>query len=115
MLIITIATPLILLAAVLGCARGFHMTASATKIRMLAGVWLLGGAFMLIGASFAGGRFSGADGFRSALIFLAMSWPPMYTYIMDIRREPTCPVAGQSVPAVHVGFRSEFATTRSQQ
>jgi hypothetical protein len=49
---------------------------------MLAGVWLLGGFFMVIGASFSGGGFMMAGGVRAAGGVLLLSLFPMYTFIM---------------------------------
>jgi hypothetical protein len=49
---------------------------------MLAGVWLLGGLFMAIGASFSGGGFVGPDGARGAVFVLLLSLFPIFTFIM---------------------------------
>ena len=81
-LIVTVAMPLTLSAALLSCARAFHMTVGGTAIRMLAGVWLLGGAFMVIGFSFSGGGFLGPDGFLGGLKLIAISLLPLFTFMM---------------------------------
>jgi hypothetical protein len=47
---------------------------------MLLGIWVLGGVFMTIGASFSGGGF--ANGISSGLVIVAMSLVPVYTFIM---------------------------------
>jgi hypothetical protein len=81
-LIITVVMPLTLLASLFVCARRFRMTAGAAAIRMLAGVWLPGGAFMALGASFSGGGFFSFDGFRVGLGLIAMSLLPPVTFMM---------------------------------
>jgi hypothetical protein len=48
---------------------------------MLAGVWLLGGISILLGASFSGGGFTSPDGRWLALTILLSVFPP-YTLIM---------------------------------
>jgi len=78
--IVTLAMPLTLF---LACAAGVivcHLTVRATAIRMLAGIWLSGGIWMLIGASFSGGGFMSLD-VRGALFLTAISWIPLYTFI----------------------------------
>jgi hypothetical protein len=46
---------------------------------LLAGVWLFGGFFMLVGASFSGGGFTSA---RESVTTILLSIFPMYTFIM---------------------------------
>jgi hypothetical protein len=70
------------LVALLVWARVTGDTRSVTAGRMLVGVWLLGGVFMMISATIAGGGFSGPDGFKGGLIAIAMSLIPIYTFIM---------------------------------
>jgi hypothetical protein len=48
----------------------------------MVGVWLLGGIFIMIGASFSGGGFAGLDGIRGAAIVLLLSIVPIYLFIM---------------------------------
>lgn len=48
----------------------------------MTGVWLLGGLFMMAGATFSSGGFVGPDGFRGALIVLVLSLLPPYVLIM---------------------------------
>ena len=49
---------------------------------MLAGIWLLGGLFMTMGASFSGGGLVGPDGARGVVFVLLLSLFPGYTFIM---------------------------------
>ncbi|MFZ0523025.1 MAG: hypothetical protein WAL95_18495 [Candidatus Acidiferrales bacterium] len=49
---------------------------------LVAGVWLLGGLFMLVGASFAGGGLLAPDGARGAMFWILLSLVPIYTFIM---------------------------------
>lgn len=49
---------------------------------MLTGVWLFGGLFMTIGATFSGGGFMSPGGARGAVLVLLLSLFPMYTFIM---------------------------------
>jgi hypothetical protein len=48
---------------------------------MIAGVWLFGGLFMVVGASFAGGGFVSSNGGQSVVVLL-LSIIPVYTFIM---------------------------------
>ena len=54
------------------------MTAGGAAIRMLPGIWLMGGISMALWASFAGGGFSNLD-LRGAISLIAISWVPIYT------------------------------------
>jgi hypothetical protein len=78
--IITLALPLISFVACAAAARLFHMTAGGAAIRMLPGIWLLGGISMALGASFGDGGFSNLD-VRGAMSFIAISWVPIYTFM----------------------------------
>jgi len=49
---------------------------------MLLGVWLFGGLFMMISASFTGSGFMNPDGARGVGFLLLLSLFPMYTFIM---------------------------------
>jgi hypothetical protein len=49
---------------------------------LIAGVWLFGGLFMLIGASFSGGGFLTPNGARWVMVTILLSVLPMYTFIM---------------------------------
>jgi hypothetical protein len=49
---------------------------------MLVGVWLFGGLFMAVGASFSGAGFASPGGARDVLFVLLLSLFPMYTFIM---------------------------------
>ncbi len=50
---------------------------------MLLGVWLLGGFFMTVGASFSGGGFAGANGSRGAVTLILTSVVPIVTFMMS--------------------------------
>ena len=49
---------------------------------MILGVWLLGGFFITISASFSGGGFAGADGFAGGINLILMSLLPIVTFMM---------------------------------
>jgi len=48
----------------------------------LVGVWLLGGPFIVIGASFSGGGFVGPDGFIGGLRMMFITLVPIFTIPM---------------------------------
>jgi|ERR1700730_497261 hypothetical protein len=50
---------------------------------MLLGVWLFGGFFMVMGASFSGGGFAGANGPRGAAKIILASLVPIVTFMMS--------------------------------
>jgi hypothetical protein len=50
---------------------------------MLLGVWLFGGFFMVMGASFSGGGFAGANGSRGAAKLILASLVPIVTFMMS--------------------------------
>lgn len=58
--------------------RGFTWPGAA----MLLGVWLTGGVFMSLAATAQGGGFARPDGVRGAMLVIAMSILPPYTFIM---------------------------------
>lgn len=49
---------------------------------LVVGVWLLGGCFMVIGASFSGGGFVGPDGFLGGVRMILISVLPIFTIDM---------------------------------
>jgi hypothetical protein len=49
---------------------------------LILGVWLLGGFFMTIGASFAGGGFAGQDGLSGGIKMVLISFLPIFTVPM---------------------------------
>jgi hypothetical protein len=81
--IITMVTPLTLLGTFVA-AKWATKGARTGRIGlpMIAGVWLLGGLFMTVGASFSGGGFMGPEGSRGAVLMMLLSLFPMYTFIM---------------------------------
>src|ERR1022692_3339737 len=81
--IITVMMPLTLLGTFVA-AKWARKGARPGRIGlpMLAGLWLLGGLFMTIGASFSGGGFMSPDGARTAVLMMLLSFFPMYTFIM---------------------------------
>jgi hypothetical protein len=81
-LALTVPMPLILLVAWFAGVKYFGITAKAIAIRMLLGIWLLGGLCMTVGASFSGGGFAGLNGVRGTAIVIGMSLLPIYTFIM---------------------------------
>jgi hypothetical protein len=81
-LIITTVMPVAMFVAISLAAKAFHRRTGALALPVLAGVWLLGGLFMMTNASFAGGGFASFESARDALIVFALSLLPMYTFIM---------------------------------
>jgi hypothetical protein len=79
--IVTIVSPLTLLITFL-LVRWANKTAPRLQIipSLIAGVWIFGGLFMTIGATFAGGGFKTPAG--GALIAILLSLLPIYTFIM---------------------------------
>lgn len=53
--LLTPLMPVALFATFSAVVRRTHMRAGAVAVRMLGGIWLLGGLFMCIGATFGGG------------------------------------------------------------
>jgi len=49
---------------------------------LLVGVWLLGGPFIVMGASFSGGGFVGPDGFLGGVRAILISALPIFTITM---------------------------------
>ncbi len=81
--IITLVLPLTLLCTFVTAKRARNaVRPSRIGFPMLAGVWLLGGLFMTVGASFSGGSFMSPDGARGAVLMTLLSLFPMYTFIM---------------------------------
>ncbi len=81
--IVTIVSPLTLLIAFFLAKRTDKATPQRSVVpALLAGVWLLGGLFMLVGASFSGGGFVSPGGARWVMITILLSVLPMYTFIM---------------------------------
>jgi hypothetical protein len=50
---------------------------------MILGVWVLGGVFMTISASFSGGGFSSADGFSGGVKLALISFFPIFTFMLS--------------------------------
>jgi len=80
---LTALLPLTLLTAYILVKRQ-HPSDSSKNLgwALVAGVWLLGGSFMVIGASFAGGGFVGPDGFVGGVRTVLVSILPIFTIIM---------------------------------
>ncbi len=81
--VVTIVCPLTLLTVFLVAS----LTDKATPPKSIfpafvAGVWLFGGLFMLVGASFAGVGLLAPDGVRGAMFWMLLSLVPIYTFIM---------------------------------
>jgi hypothetical protein len=83
--IITLIMPLSLLGAYIGAAKRIHKTAPKGPVGwpMFLGVWLLGGVFMTVGASFSGGGFASPNGHSDILKTLLISLIPFYAFMMS--------------------------------
>jgi hypothetical protein len=83
-LLISIAMPLTFLGAYLLAAKQYRRESRRGVVGLLiAGVWLFGGLFMMIGASFSGGGFAGPNGSHSAATVILTSVVPIFTYMMS--------------------------------
>lgn len=81
-LAVTVGCPLVLFSTLFPFARSVQVSPGRTAIRMLLGIWLFGGLFMMAGASFSGGGFSTPDGVLGGFTVALMSLLPIYTFIM---------------------------------
>jgi hypothetical protein len=79
--IISVVSPL-MLAVIFFLAKRANKTIAASHIilALIAGVWLFGGLFMMVSATFEGAGFKTSPG--GALIAILLSLLPMYTFIM---------------------------------
>ena len=81
--IVTIVSPLtFLFTAFLAKWADKHSPQKRVVPAMVAGVWLFGGLFMMVGASFAGGGFAKPHSAFPLFVTLLLSIFPMYTFIM---------------------------------
>ncbi len=55
---------------------------SRVGLLMIAGIWLFGGLFMMINASFSGGGFRSPEGIRWVVGSILLAVIPVYTYIL---------------------------------
>jgi hypothetical protein len=82
---------------------------------LLTGVWLLGGVFITIGASFSGGGFVGPEGLRGAVITLLLSIVPIYLFIMATYDGSLAALLAASIIAAVVWLIGCARKSRSQQ
>lgn len=78
--IVTVVMPLTFLGTFVAARRSNK--AGRIGLPMVAGIWLLGGLFMAISASFSGGGFVGPDGYRGAAFVVLLSLVPIYTFML---------------------------------
>jgi len=98
---ITLLMPLTLLGTYLLARRKHRIEAKKwSGWPLMAGVWLLGGLFMLVGASFSGGGFVGPDGVLGSAAVLLLSFLPPYVFIMATYDGSLGALLGVSVAAV---------------
>ena len=81
-LLVTVLSPVALFFVLFRSLTLFQLQAGKSAIRMLMGIWVLGGLFMMIGASFSGGGFTGPGGIRDTVSLILMSLLPIYTFMM---------------------------------
>lgn len=80
---LTVALPLTLLIVFVFLKRRLPSEPSKSAgWPLVAGVWLLGGSFIVIGASFSGGGFVGPDGFLGGVRTILISVLPIFTIDM---------------------------------
>ena len=82
---------------------------------LMAGVWLLGGVFIMIGASFSGGGFAGPEGLRGAVIVLLLSVVPIYLFILATYDGSLAALLGVSIIAALARFIEYARKSRSEQ
>jgi hypothetical protein len=80
--IVTVVTPLTLLITFFLVKRRAIGCEKYVSLPILAGVWLFGGLFMMVGQTFSGGGLLATGGARLVLMTLLLSLFPMYTFIM---------------------------------
>jgi len=83
-IVISIVMPLSLLLVLALAKRAMHVDPLKHIGAILAGVWFLGGLFMMLGASFSGGGFNGSQGWRWAITSTLLSLFPPYTFVLAI-------------------------------
>jgi hypothetical protein len=84
-LLISVVLPLTFVAAYLLAAKRFFKDESRRGVvgLLILGVWLFGGFFMMVGASFSGGGFANPDGSHSAVMLTLASVVPFFTYMLS--------------------------------
>lgn len=80
--VISVAMPLSLLLTLVLSKRVLEADPLKHIGAIIAGIWLFGGLFMMLGASFSGGGFSSPQGVRWAVTSTALSLFPPYTFIL---------------------------------
>ena len=81
--IVTAVAPLTLLFTFLLVQRAYKRSSpKRVGLPLLAGVWLFGGLFMMVGASFSGGGMVSSYGIRFVVLTILLSVLPPYTFIM---------------------------------
>ena len=81
--IVTAIAPLTLLITFLVVKRvGKGSATRQIGLPLLVGVWLFGGLFMMLGASFSGGGLMSPNGIRFVLLTALLSVIPPYTFIL---------------------------------
>src|ERR1700722_12625943 len=83
-LVVSVVLPSTFLAAYLWAAKRFRDEPRGRLVgRLILGVWLLGGFFTMLGASFAGEGFASPDGPQGAVVLTLASVVPLFTYMMS--------------------------------
>ena len=113
---ITLTMPLTLLGTYV-LARGWQRKEPRQSVGwpLMAGVWLLGGVFITIGASFSGSGFAGPEGLRGAVIVLLLSIVPIYLFIMATYDGSLAALFGVSILAALAWFIGYARKSRSEQ
>jgi hypothetical protein len=83
-LVISIVMPLTFLGTYLLAAKHHRGESRRGVIGLLiAGVWLFGGTFMMVSASFSGGGFAGPNGSQGSVTLVLASVVPIVTYMIS--------------------------------
>jgi hypothetical protein len=81
-IVISVAMPLCLLVALVLAKQITKIDPLKHIAAILTGVWLFGGVFMFLGATFSGGGFSSPMGIRWVVTSIALSLLPPYAFIL---------------------------------
>jgi hypothetical protein len=83
---VSVVCPLTFLATFFFC-RWLDKNALTKRIKrigpsLIAGVWIFGGLFIMVGASFSSGGFASPNGIKWAVMSTLLSVVPIYTFIL---------------------------------
>jgi|HubBroStandDraft_6_1064221.scaffolds.fasta_scaffold540071_2 hypothetical protein len=95
--------------------RAVNRSARGVGLPLMVGVWTLGGVFMAIGASFAGGGFAGPGSTREGIEMILIAVIPVYTFIMATYDGSLGALLLATAAAMLIWLASAFATRRNRK